>query len=269
MGKKTDWLIEALDVAGDVAKCLAAGLGGEAVGSAAAIFIDEFLILRDEGIAGYEIVKGVPLVPNTLFESHGIEGECDYTRKYIERRKLKSIGGSLVSTAGAIGSAGTGGVNVGGVIRHGAADLNTLAHLAILGSHSRKFKQSDWLSHHCSVLLRMKTLKLSVRSTQLAGDCVNALTGALCGLGATVTGKTVVKAMDRLTTKTALELHWRAYQEQAILGSIGKGSGPASNMMKELLTRRAHVWLGGQYDWKRVVKEPTGWLVIHDKINLL
>ena len=77
--------------------------------------------------------------------------------------------------------------------------------------------------------------------------------------------------MDKLVTNAALELHWRAYQEQAIIGGrfSGAGTGPASNMIKELLTRRAHVWLGGQYDWKRVVQEPTGWLVIHDKLNLI
>ena len=230
-------------------------------------------------------VKGVPLVSNPYFIDNAIDGDTEYTRKYVMKRKGKKLGGSVVSFAGGLASSATQ-VNVGGIARHGAASGNTIAHLQAFHQMSKKFKQSDWLRKHCDVLITAKMAKLGVRGSNLAANCIpNAIASAVVGGATSVGGWVAEHQVGKMTggidlsdrgsfTETkmraavAVQLHWRAYQEQKLAAVFG-GTGPASMMIEELMTRRAHRFLGGGYDWKRLVKEPTGWIAIHDKLNLI
>ncbi|MDV7395551.1 hypothetical protein RZS08_29455, partial [Arthrospira platensis SPKY1] len=98
------------------------------------------------------------------------------------------------------------------------------------------------LSGWFDLLIKMKSVKAGVRGTQLVGSSIP-VTGVSIATGiAAAAGKLGIKLHYTNTCLiTAADLHWRAYQEQAIsgglLGKTGK-VGPASNMIYELFTRR-------------------------------
>ena len=264
--------IAATDYGAAAAKALVAGFGGKEASEIASILIDEFLVLRDEADVGDEMICGVPLQPNKHFKDHGLEeGNSEYTKKYVISRKLKNIAGGLVSVGGALASPSTGGVNVGGAVRHGAADINTIAHLYKLTRLAKKFRQSETTKRWCAVVFGMKLLKFAGRSAQAGSSGANAIAGAIVDASVTATNRLALTAMEKHTSNTAQALHWRAYQEQFFLANkaFADGSGPATDIVKEILRRRAHCVFGGQYDWRRIIQEPAGWLVIHDKISLL
>lgn len=264
---------ETLDIAAEAAKILLnavddSGVTGGLAGGAIDYCMTSLVAREDYKVS----VRGMPLVPNPHFVDNGFDdGSYEVTKHYFNGRLMAKIGGGLTSATGSVLSVTTG-ANVGGAVRHGVSEATTIAHIAVLASHLKTFKQSDWLVKQCQVLLGMKSMKVGIRGTQLAGDIAGGVSGAICGVAAAVTSKGFLKATDRLTTETAIELHWRAKQEQALLGGIrnmGKGSGPASNMVKELLTRRGFRRITGQYKWKEIIDEPAGWMVIQDKINLM
>ena len=120
--------------------------------------------------------------------------------------------------------------------------------------------------------IRSVTATISVVAASKAGSSgANAIAGAIVDASVTATNRLALTAMEKHTSNTAQALHWRAYQEQFFLANkaFADGSGPATDIVKEILRRRAHCVFGGQYDWRRIIQEPAGWLVIHDKISLL
>lgn len=208
--------------------------------------------------------------PNPLFIANGHDGPNDSpnVKKYLKRRKWKKFGGSLVSFAGNIGSIATQ-VNVSGAARHARAETKTIAHLARLNSISKKFKQSEYLTKLCNVLIRMKMIKAGARGGALAADLIPvAIASGIVGTTASVGGTIAVKTQKALVLQTALQLHWRAYQEIKLAGVFG-GSGPAMDMIRELFGQAIRY---GEVDWTKAdayIREPAGWMVIQDKLNLV
>lgn len=217
--------------------------------------------------------QGSGLTPNPWFVFNGHdEAESPYTRKYLRNRGRKGIAGGLFGMAGAGGSAVTQ-VDVAGILQHGNAVGSTSAHLVKLYNMSKSYKQSQTLSGWFDLLIKMKSVKAGVRGTQLVGSSIP-VTGVSIATGiAAAAGKLGIKLHYTNTCLiTAADLHWRAYQEQAIsgglLGKTGK-VGPASNMIYELFTRRGVTRVFGKYDVDKLIKEPAGWMAISDKLLLI
>ncbi|MET4695809.1 hypothetical protein [Endozoicomonas lisbonensis] len=208
--------------------------------------------------------------PNPLFISHGhiFDGQSKIVQHYFFNRKLKKIGGGIFSAVGNLGSAATQ-VNATGIARHARAEAKTIAHITRLKQLSSRFSQSEYLTQLCAVLLKMKTLKAISRGGQLAADCIpmsiaSGVVGAASGIG----GGIVANKYSSLVLQTSILLHWRAFQELQLSSTFG-GSGPATQMVHELFGQTLR---RGAPDWSKVdsyVRDPAGWTVIQDKINLI
>lgn len=260
------------EVLGGVAKVIDMATDTDAAGLTA----DVVAMLQDAYKAReIRTIGGKPLVDNPLFRSHGIDGDSPRTVKYLRTRMIKRVGGSALSLGGAIGAAAGSEVNVGGIVRHGATEADTLMHIARLKMLGRGFKQSEWLTAHLDTLVYIKTFKAGVRGAQLVGDAIPAkgagsfVSGAI-GIGAAGAKVIGSSLLDRVVVQVATQLHWRAYQEITIGGAGGgHGVGPAYRMLDELFTRRVHRVLGGGYDTAGFIREPAGWLAVQDKLKLI
>lgn len=209
--------------------------------------------------------------PNPLFTANGHDvagATSPNVKKYLKKRKWKKFGGSMVSFAGNIGSIATQ-VNVSGAARHARAETKTIAHLVRLRDISKKFKQSDYLTGLCKVLIRMKMIKAGARGGALTADLIPvAIASGIVGTTAAVGGSIAVRAQKALVLQTALQLHWRAYQELKLTSVFG-GTGPAMRMVRELFGQAIR---HGEVDWTKAdayIREPAGWMVIQDKLNLV
>lgn len=213
------------------------------------------------------------LTPNPWFVFNGHdEAECPYTKKYLRNRGRKGIASGVISIGGALGS-GVTQADVAGILQHGNAVGSTTAHLVKLHNMAKSYKQSRTLTGWFDLLIRMKVLKAGLRGTQLVGSCIP-VTGVSIATGlAAAVGKLGIKLNYTNTCLiTAADIHWRAYQEQAISGGLFRKTGkvgPASNMMYELFTRRGATRIFGKYDVDAIIKEPAGWMAVSDKLLLL
>lgn len=216
---------------------------------------------------------GKELKPNPWFVMNGHdEGSNEYTRKYLRNRSAKGIASGVIGIAGAAGSIVTQ-ADVAGILQHGNAVGSTSAHLIKLHNMAKIYKRSRTLSGWFDVLIRMKAMKTGLRGTQLVGSAVPvAGVGIATGLAASA-GKLGIKLRYTNTCLiTAVDMHWRAFQEQAISGGLfGKTGkiGPASNMLHELFTRRGATRVLGKYDVDAIIREPAGWMAVSDKLLLL
>jgi hypothetical protein len=214
-------------------------------------------------------------IPNPYFYLHGHdEVDSPYTSKYFHRRHLKSYGGTAFSLVGTAISPLTTGVNPMGIARHASSEVATGIHLYNFYQIAKAHKQSETLSRWLDLVIKMKAIKAATQGVQIAANSLPGYTyagagvaAACLGSGVSITQKIAAKTLGGSVTMVSMELHWRAFQEQAILA--GSGSGPASRIVKELMSRRHYKLLGGSYDWRAFVKEPQGWAVFYDKLMLL
>ncbi|MCG8669854.1 MAG: hypothetical protein MI867_10615 [Pseudomonadales bacterium] len=217
--------------------------------------------------------KTTPLVPNPWFVANGHEdGDTSYTKKYLKNRDYKKKGSTAIGLVGTATSQLTQ-VDVAGIIQHGNAVGSTSGHIYKLRSMAAGHKQSQTLTGWFDLLIKMKALKAGSRGTQLVGAAVPV--GAV-GLATDITKAALNMGIKLTMTKTCLataaDIHWRAYQEQAISGGLlGKSGkvGPASNMMYEIFARRGATRIFGKYDVDKIIKDPAGWLALNDKLMLI
>ena len=175
---------------------------------------------------------------------------------------------------GVAASGGTVGINVASVVQHANASGSTAIHLlqlCAMANRERKMERvtiGDWLK----VVLLAKSLKLAVRGSALAGSVIPA---ASLGVGiATCVAKIGIQmTLSKICYATAAEIHWRAYQEQAISTGLHLGNGrivgPASEIYWEIFTRRGLTRIFGNYNIAGLVSEPAGWLPLADKLMLI
>jgi len=78
--------------------------------------------------------------------------------------------------------------------------------------------------------------------------------------------------LSKLVARTAMEVHWRAYQEtviSSVLSSRAGPVGPASAMFYEIFTKRSFTRIFGKHDTAALIREPGGWMALNDKLMLM
>ncbi|WP_020407548.1 hypothetical protein [Hahella ganghwensis] len=261
----------------DISKILGSGIdilaGNSAASMTAKVLAIGAEVTKEDGVEkGLPVILGVPLAPNPHFLENGYSGQSfKFTAPYLRQRCAKKIGGEAFEIAGGVASACSGAlsVNVASAIKHGTADASSLIHLYRFANMSVRVQGSEYLSFLLDILIRMKMTKVVVRSGDFAGSLAGGIFGKVISMTMRGCKIGIKEQAGAVVAFTAQELHWRAYVEQRLLGHFGGGTGPASLMVKELLTRRTHRLLGGQYDWKGIVNEPAGWIVLKDKIAMI
>jgi hypothetical protein len=215
--------------------------------------------------------EGVETTPNPWFVFNGQdEGDTTATQKYLRNRTFKSIGGGAIALTGALASTATY-VDVGGILQHTNATGSTAAHICQLKAIADKYKKSKTISDWLKTILIMKAIKATVRGVNLAGSAIpvpymglaTGIVGAAIKIGVKLT-------MTKVCLATSADLHWRAFQEQAISRcSAPDKAGPASRIVYELFTRRGLTRILGKYEVASFIKEPCGWMAISDKLLLI
>jgi hypothetical protein len=213
------------------------------------------------------------IAANPLFISHGFEdGSNDATLRYFRWRKGKKIIGSIVSGVGSIAATYTA-VNTTGIVRHGRSVANTIEHMIRFEMEAQKIPNSVFFQDLVKVMLKCKAVKLAGRTGALVGDCIPGCALASAAISG-ITGIAANVAMSRLNNGnllviTACALHWRAFQEMQLQRAFGPGTGPAMRLVHQLyhgLLTENH-FIGAQPH--EFVREPAGWMVIHDKLTLI
>jgi hypothetical protein len=203
--------------------------------------------------------------PNPWFVVNGHEdAPSPATQAYLYGRAWKSIAGTGVSVIGGFTSAFAHGINVGSTARHGSASASTVMHLLALRSIAASSRKGGTIAQWCDTIIRIKSSKLAVRGAQTIAAAVPVpLAGALINIAAAA-GKLGYKInLGEICYMTAIEIHWRAFQEQAI---SRHGHGPATRILTEIFTRRTATRLLGAYDPKTLIREPAGWMALGDKL---
>lgn len=222
-----------------------------------------------DGSGGNELIDN----PYFIGNGHGEDDASLYTQKYMKGRMAKNMAAGGASIVGAVGSVWTQ-VDVAGIAMHGNSTASTAVHLKMLADMSKKVRSGGTLEAWLNVLLKMKSLKLTVRGTSLIGSAVPVpAVGITTGVIAAAVSTGTQLTMSKVCVATALELHWRTFQEQAISGGLGgargKSAGPASRMVYELFTKRGVTRLLGKHDVDQIMHEPGGWHAISDKLLLI
>ncbi|VUD41420.1 hypothetical protein TDB9533_00484 [Thalassocella blandensis] len=215
------------------------------------------------------------LIDNPYFIGNGHdEGTSPKTAKYLLNRNYKDIGANSASIAGAVTSVWTA-VDVPGIGLHANATGCTAAHLKVFSNMARRSRCTGTISQWLDVVIKMKLLKATARGSSLVGASVPIpAAGITTGIISTAISTGAKLTLTKACTATALELHWRAKQEQFMSGSVlGKGTGgsvgPASRIVAELFTKRGMTRLLGKYDTMAIINEPAGWMAINDKLLLI
>jgi hypothetical protein len=212
-------------------------------------------------------------VPNPWFVFNGQEDRDNkFTKQYKKSRTLKKVGGSVSSVVGSVASVKTGGINVASTIMHANATGTTAAHMYKIIAIANSYPQSKTIAAWCNLILQVKTAKATIRGGQLIGGLVPgahlpaAILAAIAKTGVKLTYTNAVYA-------AAANIHWRAFQEQAISGGRGMGTGgkigPGSQIYWEIFTKRGMTALLGRYEIAQLVQEPGGWEPLADKLLLI
>ncbi|NWB84085.1 hypothetical protein [Pseudomonas gingeri] len=206
------------------------------------------------------------LVDNPYFTVNSVERPSPKTKHLLRHRKVRNYVQSFTGTAASLGSMALP-VNPYALIRDGSSAGASIIHLYRFTEMARNCRQSRTLSQWFELLKLMKSHKLFNRGV---GFSLAAIPGGvslavsipikLC-LMAKNTG--VLAQESALCKVIAMELHWRAYQEQSLLK--GSGSGPATAIVRELMTRRG-VMGGFSHNYQALIQEPAGWNAFAAKI---
>ena len=215
------------------------------------------------------------LEPNPHFVANGLDsGGGKRTLRYFAGRGAKSALGTGIGLATKAATAVTI-VDVGGLAKEGQATGLSIAHAAKLKAMAKKYRQSQTITAWIELVTKLKMLKAGIRGTGIVGAAVP-FAGAVgvitdCLQAAAKVG--VKLNYGNVASRTAMELHWRAHQEQVFSGKFtGTGSGavgPASAILYELFTKRGATRIFGKYDVDAFIAEPPGWLAVNDKITLI
>jgi hypothetical protein len=212
----------------------------------------------------------IHMVQNGHCEKDAGEKASPTCKAYFKSRSYKKLGGAAVSKAGGAAGIFTANVNVGGALRHSRSLGKTIAHLHNLSKQAALIKQSKYLTRLMNVILIMKVIKAGNQGGQLACDLcpIPAVDQVISMVTTSVTGASKL-TMSKAVTWASVELHWRAYVEQKLAGP--KGSGPAMRMVHELFHQAAFAfpWQSGPETVTKYIREPAGWMVIKDKLNLI
>ncbi|KHN50322.1 hypothetical protein [Aeromonas hydrophila] len=230
----------------------------------------------------YNLINDHPAtdIPNPWFVWNKMdEDSSPATCCYLKIRGYTNAASSLTSAVSGIGSLVTV-VDIGSLAQNSNASVSTMAHLKQLVDIAKKHRESATIQSWLEVIIAMKNMKLAVRGGQLSAAALTAvpvLSIAMSIIGGTIATCTKLGIKLRFTNVCrliAMELHWRARQETAILEcqreNKGKGAGPAREILFELFQRRGvtgFIW--GKHDIEKLIKEPAGWMAIADKLLII
>jgi hypothetical protein len=227
----------------------------------------------------------VSVKPNPWFVANGHDEHASpVTQSYLFTRGWKAAAGPVVSGAGGIGKFFGSVINVGSTLRHGSAAATTGLHLYKVRAIAQAYRKSETIARWCEVIIRAKSAKAALRTTQLAGAVIPVpLAGTIINSLAAA-GKLGIKiGLPEMCYLAAIEIHWRAFQEQRI-ANFGTPSavivfgaptgreamqtaGPASRIFAEIFERRGITTLFGRYDVGALIQEPAGWMALGDKLS--
>ena len=216
---------------------------------------------------------GQDIIPNPFFAANGHDGNSPATRAYLKSRGWKGLGGGILATAGEAASAVTL-VDVVGLAQHGNASASTTMHMIKVRAVGTKFKRSETVTKWVDAVMKAKGAKLAVRGTGMVAAAIPVpAVGLGVGIGTAVAKLGIKLTLGKLVARTAMEIHWRARQEQIISGAVGGGSagavGPASAIFTEIFNRRGATRIFGKYETDRLISEPGGWLALNDTLMLI
>ncbi len=225
------------------------------------------------------------------------------TQAYVQTRGYKTIGSGLMGIGGGVASAHTGGVNVLNATRHLNAVGSTLIHWLKIKAIAESVPQkSATIIGWCDIIMKAKVAKggsralgivSAVTPVPFAGP-IATIIGAAAGLGIKI-------GLAEACYLAALEIHWRAFQEQAVAAVAGPRmpspkpvnfsrpfgpgnrpgqsvpasgkepaasltAGPASRIFAEVFKRRGMTRVLGAYDVAGLIKEPAGWMVLGERL---
>lgn len=213
-------------------------------------------------------LKAERRIPNPYFLDNGFSGQSPVTYKYFVSRKQVNVAGSVAS-AGGNAASGVTMVDTVGIAQAGNALGSTAAHIIGVRAAGAKFKKSHTVTAWVDAIVKAKAAKAAVRT---AGLAASAIPVPALGLGLSA-GTAVAKlgiriSLYTLMRRTALDIHWRAFQEIQVARKAGP-VGPASSIFYEIFTRRGVTRLFGKHDTESLIREPCGWEALADKLLMM
>ncbi len=224
------------------------------------------------------------------------------TQAYLRTRDYKTIGSSMMGIGAGVASVHTGGVNVANAARHLNAAGSTLIHWLRIRAIAESVPQkSATIIGWCDIIMKAKAAKGGQRAIGIIAAAtpvplanpIATIIGAAAGLGIKV-------GLGEACYLAALEIHWRAFQEQTVAAAAGPRmakptnfsrpfgpgnrlgqtsvpapgrepaasliAGPASRIFAEVCKRRGATRLLGSYDVAGLIREPAGWMVLGERL---
>lgn len=223
------------------------------------------------------------ILPNPVMLQNGLGDDgvpSPYTLKYLHKRKLKKYGSIAVTLAGKgfsiaqdAAGFGVGGIDIMGLVKHGTAEASTLAHLYRLRELGKRHRSSITISAYIDAVIKVKSAKAGVRGGHIAAAAIpNTIASSVVGAAASAAGAIAASSLDGLITKTACEIHWRAYRELKVGAIGGAGFGPASKIVQEIFN---HIRNHGDSAYiprekvRGLISEPGGWVAVKDKLSMM
>ncbi|HVJ55577.1 MAG TPA: hypothetical protein VM689_24160 [Aliidongia sp.] len=260
-----------LDIAFAVADLIALVIDAPTHGNWHAYAGSQGLQALGRGLAARYKVGNVKVRANPWFVANGHdERESPDTQTYLRNRDLKTFSGAVVSFAGNLGEFVTAGVNTSGTVQHLSAAVSTSGHLLGIRAIARSYKNTATIARWCDAIIKMKSMKLGERTLQIVADVLPIpIADQVVNIAAVAAALGYKVGLSELCYATAIEIHWRAFQEQVIAGSAARNRlkvGPATQIFHEIFTRRALTAALGSYDVAKLIREPAGWMALGDKL---
>lgn len=228
-------------------------------------------LLRD--LYGAANEDGSDILPNPFMVANGHGGPSPLTRRYLLNRAAKSFGGSALTFGSGLAT-GVTQVDVGGIAQHANALGTTSVHLYGIRAAGSNFRKSQTVTRWVDAISLAKASKMGIRGLGMVGAATPVAGVSLgTGIASTIAKLGVKLTLGKLITRTAMELHWRSYQEIVIGRSLSGGGsgpcGPASAMFYEIFTKRGFTRIFGRYETEGIIREPGGWIALNDKLMLM
>lgn len=156
---------------------------------------------------------------------------------------------------------------------------STEAHLHVLKAMAKSTRETGTVAEWLGAVIQMKRHKRKVRGAGFAGAAVGCVVphGSLLSLPVVTYLKSGKATLEFTCVAAALELHWRAFQEQTISrnfrafkrGMTGGTVGPASRILWELFKGRGAQKVLSKGEIAEFVAEPAGWIPIKERLLAL
>ncbi len=227
------------------------------------------------------------------------ETKSPLTQAYLRSRDYKTIGSGMMGIGGGVAAIHTGGVNVPTTTRHLNAAGSTLIHWLKIRAIAQSVPQkSATVIGWCDIIMKAKAAKGGSRAVGIVAAATPVpLAGPIATIFGAAAGLGIKIGLAEACYLAALEIHWRAFGEQAVAAVAGPrmpvnfsrpfapgtrpaqgrpvpgkepaaslDAGPASRIFAEVFKRRGMTRALGAYDVAGLIKEPAGWMALGDRL---